>query len=215
MNSITATDIHNLLKRYNVIRGRLVIINIRSNDRIGNNFDDITIITFDYNVLMIVKSSCDAGLDNLISPVNVKGTAIVMNGYYPEMWSLGLHKGKYEALVQTHPVAVIRDNNKDNVLDYPDVMFTKAMLRNIKKGVNHIDVDGTDYLIEYGYFGINLHRASQWRELSKVGLYSAGCCVIQNPNRYADIIHTIKDYSKDHNLNSVDAIYINNKLFNN
>ena len=73
---------------------------------------------------------------------------------------IGLHRGKYEALVQRGAaVSVWRDRNGDDVHDY---------------GQNE----------ESGYFGINIHRASARRESEIVGQYSAGCQVIADPAEF-------------------------------
>lgn len=70
----------------------------------------------------------------LEKPINAQGTAILAPGHYPGMWKPGLHRGKYRALVQVGPCTVIRDANRDTILDWD------AAKR------------------ETGYFGINLHH---------------------------------------------------------
>lgn len=62
-------------------------------------------------------------------------------------YSLGLHQGKYKALVQFMPITVIRVFDKDNYLD-----FTSGK-------------EGT------GIFGINIHRAN----LSGKSIYVNQC----------------------------------------
>lgn len=92
--------------------------------------------------------------------LNKDGVAILKEGQYPKGWTLGLHQKKYEALVQNTEVTVIRDANKDGVLDLDS---------------------GTE---DTGWFGINHHRSHADAEVSKVGKYSAGCQVTHNPNEY-------------------------------
>jgi hypothetical protein len=54
--------------------------------------------------------------------------------------------------VQRKPVTLIRDNNRDGVIDF----------------------SGQE---DYGYFGINHHYANQFRVSEKVDKWSAGCQV--------------------------------------
>lgn len=100
----------------------------------------------------------------LKNPINPKGTAILVPGQYS--YKLGLHHGKYEALVQAGPVKVYRDNNRDLVYD----LFRPT--------------------IEEGYFGINIHRASIGDKL--VGPDSAGCQVIKSKSDYDEFIGLCK-----------------------
>ena len=52
-----------------------------------------------------------------------------------------------------------RDRNRNNILNMTGKLYT-------------------------GYFGINRHRSSKWQKLVRVGLYSAGCQVDQDPACY-------------------------------
>ena len=102
----------------------------------------------------ILEFTTDPGIDNLAKPVNPQGCAILKEGYHKNLWQIGLHQGKYEALKQSSPTHVYRDGNKDS---------------------KH-DLTGDDF----GMFGINFHRASQNRPVPVVGPYSAGCQVVRN-----------------------------------
>ena len=46
------------------------------------------------------------------------------------------------------------------------------------------DYDMIDVSEQTGMFGINLHRASAYKELEEIGKNSAGCQVIQDPNEF-------------------------------
>jgi hypothetical protein len=96
-------------------------------------------------------------------------TAILChNRQYRGAYMIGLHRGKYEALVQRGAaVSVWRDRNGDDVHDY---------------GQNE----------ESGYFGINIHRATARAggKSSRVDKWSAGCQVIaanDDFNEFMDI----------------------------
>lgn len=89
-------------------------------------------------------------LENLLNP---GGTAIMAPGQYIDCYSRGLHKGK-PALVQTGPVKVFRDSNRDD------------------------RIDCSSKTLETGLFGLNIHRAGVASKL--IGKWSAGCQVFAN-----------------------------------
>ncbi len=98
--------------------------------------------------------------------LNKEGTAILIPGQYRSCWRIGLHNGKYPALVQNgRKFRVWRDLNKDGMLDRSGKVFTNVT-------------------------GLNCHKAKNWEDVdtasgkkTKVGLksgvnkYSAGCQV--------------------------------------
>ena len=90
------------------------------------------------------------------------GTAVMCEHIqFKGCWELGMHRGSYPALVQRGgKVAVYRDGNLDD----------------------QVDAEGDQ---NWGYFGINCHRASAHRLVSRVGLYSAGCQVVRDPAHFA------------------------------
>ena len=111
------------------------------------------------------QCTTDAGLYYLR---NGNTAILIHERQYRGAYMLGLHRGQYEALVQRgNEVCVWRDRNADNVHDY---------------GQNE----------ECGYFGINIHRASQITVSQSVDQYSAGCQVIQDPDEYNDFIARCK-----------------------
>lgn len=118
----------------------------------------------------IVEFTTDPGVDSLAHPENTKGCAILKEGYHKNIWQIGLHQGKYEALKQASPIHVYRDGNKDS---------------------RH-DLVGDDF----GMFGINLHRASQNRLVPVVGLYSAGCQVVRNINDFSKLMQWANEAKK-------------------
>jgi hypothetical protein len=101
-------------------------------------------------------------------PMNKNGCAILVPEQYRSTYKLDLHRGKYLALCQRKDVQVYRDNNKDYNYDYDPKT------------------------IQTGMFGINIHRASAYRELENVGANSAGCQVFQDPNEYDIFIDLCK-----------------------
>jgi hypothetical protein len=88
------------------------------------------------------------------------GTAILKQGQYKGAYQIGLHRGKYYALVQSKPVTVLRDYDRNAILDF---------------------WNGKP---ETGMFGINIHRASVNGTTKSVDSYSAGCQVFANINDF-------------------------------
>jgi len=105
------------------------------------------------------KFTTDPGLYKaLLDPINSKGCAILVEGWYRKLWKVGYHKSdmSHKALVQYSPCKVYRDGNKNKVLD-----------RDPKS-------------IQSGMFGINMHRCRTDRDVSSVQNFSQGCQVHQN-----------------------------------
>lgn len=137
----------------------LNLIGIRAADQKSNAFNDCVAVAFRFDgtpCCLVFAATTDPGGYWREQPANVAGTAIVVPGQYPGLWSIGKHRGSYTALVQRGPITVYRDNNRDAVLD-------------------------TDTPKESGYFGINCHRAAQYLPPNTVDRWSAGCQVLRNP----------------------------------
>jgi hypothetical protein len=107
----------------------------------------------------------------LNSPINARGTAILVPGQYRSCYQIDLHNGKYEALCQRKgKVKVYRDNNLDDEFNYDPLS------------------------IEEGYFGINCHKAGWSSDI--VDGWSAGCQVDQYAFYYDIFMSTIKKSAK-------------------
>lgn len=112
----------------------------------------------------IWQATTDPGTYYLDHPLNVSGTAIMVEGQYPSSYQIGLHKGKYEALVQCKAIKVYRDNDMDETLDMkPET-------------------------IQQGLFGLNIHRASADHRSIRIGKWSAGCQVVADPRDFARLM---------------------------
>ena len=167
----TNVDIEQVMirKGYRFFKGvyNLNIIGVRSKESVkqSNRFDDILIVAFGlatsgYNssTKFIFQITTDPGIKSLKVPMNAKGTAILVPGQYRGSHKIGLHQGKYEALVQCAPVKVYRDANRDDILD-----------------VNKRTIDT-------GMFGINIHKAGLASVI--VDGWSAGCQVLAKTDEY-------------------------------
>jgi hypothetical protein len=136
----------------------LNIVGVRSRETKANRFDDEIHVFYkteggkNWNY-HIFKATTDPGTFWLENPMHPQGTAILKAGQYFDAYKIGLHQGKYKALVQKSPVTVIRDYNRNAVLD-------------IKNGQEYT-----------GNFGINIHYAVS---AGSVDRDSAGCQVLEN-----------------------------------
>lgn len=84
-------------------------------------------------------------------------------------YKVGMHRGKYEALVQWRPVLYWRDGNKDEKADYGGEVFKDTI-------------------------GLNIHRSSI-HDSDEVNKYSAGCIVFSKMaewKAFMELVHKQK-----------------------
>jgi len=143
---------------------QLNIVGLRGKSTVPNKFDDEIHVFYrtdsgnwNYHVF---NATTDPGTFWLNNPSFEQGTAILATGQYVNAYALGMHRGLYEALVQVKPVAVIRDYNRDAMLDFNN---------------------GNR---QTGLFGINIHRAESSGTTKFIDKHSAGCQVFQNAGDY-------------------------------
>ena len=147
---------------------RLNIWGFRANKKTPNVFDDeLHVFTNISNsgslkwVYLVFKITTDPGTYWLKNPLHPKGTAILKAGQYVDTYKIDKHRGKYYALCQRlKKVTVIRDYNRDTVLDF---------------------ASGREYS---GMFGINIHRARQIGTTYEIDRHSAGCQVFKNASDF-------------------------------
>lgn len=149
---------------------KLNIIGVRnSNATSQDKFDDLlAYFTYDANgriIGKVVPATTDPSTDWLLNPMlPEKGTAILKSGEYKDAYQIGLHRGQYEALVQRKPVEVIRDNDRNALINY----FAPTMT---------------------GMFGINIHKASKGKNNEDIiGKDSAGCQVFRNTPDFMEMM---------------------------
>jgi hypothetical protein len=174
MKSITFSNVYSALKRkgYKIFESdtkpyNLNIIGIRNDNRVPKSFDDFIVVMWKYKgqwTFYIHEATTDPGLYYLNHPLSPTGTAILKEGQYLKSYQLGLHQGKYKALVELLPVTVIRDFDKDNYLSFNS---------------------GRE---ETGLFGINIHRANLTGKIINVNQWSAGCQVFADSVQFQSFI---------------------------
>lgn len=188
------------------------ILNIRNSNTKPDSYDDIQILIWKHDGIWYINKyevSVDPGKHYLLNPMNPNGTAIIPRGQYKKLWKVGLHKG-YKALVQNMPITIIRDFDKDEVLDFT-LPYAVQYDQIIKNG-NIIEYKKASKVIcrtEYGLFGLNCHRASKYGTNEVVGLYSAGCTVHKDTKMFEeDFLVTIDNCLKEWNRDSFDVTFI-------
>lgn len=137
------------------------IIGVRSPFTVANRFDDEIHVLFKTDTgkweYRVFKATTDPGTYWLNNPMSPQGTAILQQGQYKNTYALGLHRGKYMALVQAlGEVSVLRDYNRDAVLDFSSATPDR------------------------GFFGINIHRAQVSGKTKFIDRHSAGCQVFED-----------------------------------
>lgn len=140
-----------------------MIVGVRSSENVNNKFDDL-IGVVENNTITWYTGTTNAGRHWLLNFLNPKGTATLKAGQYVNCYKLGLHKGQYEALIQTGgKVTVYRDADKDETAEEQGVLDT-------------------------GWFGINIHRANPNAISQVIEKWSGGCQVLNNPKDFAQLI---------------------------
>ena len=150
----------------------LNIFGIRSSERKVGAFDDfIAVVYKDGNDDFVVKwwpATTDTGSFYAQNPLNPHGCAFLVPGQHSKAFKIGLHHGKYEALVQLSPLPVYRDNDKDLVMD----------------------LDPSK--IETGMFGLNLHSVDPKMESFQNYKWSAGCQVMPKKKNHLELMALCK-----------------------
>lgn len=195
VNADTINDLINYLngKRYvlNKQPFEVNIVGIRSDSTTANKFDDKLIIfyndgkTWDGYEYPITT---DPGTYWLKNPLNVDGTSILKTGQY--QYKIGLHKGQYKALVQRGKVTVLRDYDRNAILDF-----------NNGKEVT-------------GYFGINIHRSNATGTSTNVDKWSAGCQVFANSNDFQHFLNLVEQSENKYGEQSIYYTLIDQRAIN-
>jgi hypothetical protein len=146
------------------------IRNSATNNQVTNRFDDWITLSYKINGVWqfhIWPCTTDPGVkytrQTLLNPL---GVARLVPNQYRGVYQIGLHQGKYTALVQRGNVKVWRDANKDGVYD--------------------------EKIIQEGLFGINIHRSSPTGVSSQVDGWSAGCQVFANINNFTQFMRIME-----------------------
>ncbi len=133
-------------------------IAIRSRKNDPNKFDDL-IGFIDGDSVVLFDGTTNAGTKPLLNPSRADGVALVCPGQYIDAWTMGLHKGKYDAWKQVKPVNYWRDNDKDIIHEKGGKVYS-------------------------GVQGFNWHRANELVKSTNVENWSEGCMVVADPKDF-------------------------------
>lgn len=153
---------------------QLNIVGVRADLNIPNKFDDKMYVFWNSENGWQGKYftvTTDPGTYWLNNPMQKEGTAILKQGQYINSHKIGLHQGKYKALTQQKPVTVIRDYDRNALLDF----------NNGKE--------------DTGLFGINIHRANAVGTTKNIDKYSAGCQVFENADDFAKFLELAEKHN--------------------
>jgi hypothetical protein len=153
----------------------LNIIGVRSKESESDKFDDFILVAYKQNNVWQLKkyeATTDPGKHYLMNPLNKNGTLILVPDQHKGAYFIGKHGinsgNPYEALQQKAPMKYVLDNSRDSKLDFSLYNDPKNIFSAVR--------------------ATNLHRASKWKKLLNVGLYSAGCQVIQDPKHFEELM---------------------------
>lgn len=153
----------------------LNIVGVRAKELVPATFDD-EFFVFWYEGGRLnsrhYKGTTDPGTYYLRNPLRPTGTVIVREGQNLACWSIGKHKGLYDALVQTGPIRVLRDNAQNGQLNLATATPETATS------------------------GINFHRAALDGKSIDVGKWSAGCQVLSSSSDFAELLRLAKRHQQ-------------------
>lgn len=152
----------------------LNIVGVRNDSTTPNKFDDFIYVFFknDKNQWegKYFNATTDPGTYYLKNPLSKLGTAILKEGQYIDSYSIGKHRGQYDALVQSKPIIVIRDYDRNAILDFNN---------------------GRE---EKGLFGVNIHKAG--KDSKDVDQWSAGCQVFSKSKDFEEFMNIARKHKQ-------------------
>lgn len=152
------------------------IFGIRNSNSQADTFDDIVGLLYkdekgNWQIRQYAATT-DPGAYYRLNPMNVDGTAIIIPMQHKNCYKVGLHKG-YKAMQQIAPMAYVRDNNKDKILDfaYKIVGF---------KSYRQIGATNIHHAINSGVSAVNYN-------------WSAGCQVIADIKDFNEFMAIVEE----------------------
>lgn len=148
---------------------KLNLIGIRNSSATSQDKFDDQIAYFYYNdkgrlIGKVVPATTDPSTAWLRDPMNPRGAAVLKSGEYKDAYAIGKHRGEYDALVQVKPVIVMRDDDRNALINYAAPTQT-------------------------GLFGINIHKSTKGKNNEDIiGKDSAGCQVFRNIPDFMDVM---------------------------
>lgn len=167
----------------------LNIIGIRNDNANPHSFDDTLCVLFidEYgdDTLLCFSYTTDPGLYFLKNPLNINGCAIMKEGHYVDVYKLGKHRG-YKALEQVGNIRFVRDNDKDDQLDFN---ARYEINRNIKANIHHATIPETASVVNKWSAGCQVINKG-WNEFIEL---CEKARLITGQKRYSYTLINIKD----------------------
>lgn len=134
--------------------------------------DAVCVLAIDTNgkleISDIFKCTTEPGRYYVANRLNPKGAAFVLTDtLHKDIWVKGTHKDQPNCLIQSgNTIKVRRDLNGDSIR-------------------------GTSEPLEEGWFGINFHHTKGNYDPKSIGRWSAGCCVLPNPQQHKHLVNIV------------------------
>lgn len=167
------------LPSYKTIPEGFWLLGVRSNEDTYNVFDDKIYVFKGKTPIEVLTGTTNTGGYGLkeFRRWTKRGAAVIKSEeWYYDVWTRGLHKKRVEALVQTGPFKVIRDNNMNDKSG--DI---KAWTWESHRGLN---------------FHPNTYNLSQRVKRWIIGKWSVGCIVTNAIGRYVNFMKYTKPQRK-------------------
>jgi len=181
VNSIKNETFAEYLKRQYLLKGaewdeEVNIFGIRDTEDIEQDiFNDYIGLAINGEVYLF-EATCDPGVYwTKKHGVGNKGVAHICLGFHKNVYQVGSHKGKEGMVQYGASIKIWRDKDNNFYFNEGDV-------------------------IETGFFGVNIHRASIVKDIIKIGRWSGGCQVIRKNidiNKFMKLIKSTNKYKKN------------------
>jgi hypothetical protein len=167
------------LQKKKIEKDEFLMIGIRNKEGLKTDVVNDFLGFIHNDEIFITPGSTDPGVYWITSSERIKqGTFHLKSQFHKNIWCIGTHKG-YEALVN----------------DWRNCLPTEGW----RDANFNFEFDAKDLEVR-GHFGINFHRMHPISIIDRVGKYSAGCQVVQDPKAFQYILKSFKDtnmYKKD------------------
>ena len=151
---------------------KLNLVGLRNANTVSDSFDDIMLVFWYTDTGKLeyrtYKQTTDPSTHFLKNPMDAGGAAIMKGGQYLDSWTL-ISTARFgfaaKEFMQIRPITILRDNNRDNILDFWTSIATT------------------------GLYGINMHTgAGPGQKSVSVGLWSAGCQAMEEWSNWLELI---------------------------
>lgn len=162
------------IEENNIILDEILLIGIRDSSKLKKDVINDYLGYITRNELFLAPGTTDPGVYYYENPMNDKGTFHLKTKFHKNIWCFGKHRG-YEALVNDWRYCLPTEGWRDANFNF--------------------EFDEDDITVK-GHYGINFHRMHPINIVNKIGRYSAGCQVVQDPKHFEKILNRCKQTNK-------------------